>query len=453
MARLSAGAGAGAAGAAPNASGRGPERSAPTPVTGIVHLGLGAFHRAHQAPFTAEVDDERRWGIAAFTGRSPVDEALARHDGVYTLVEAGARPDAHLIEQLSSVRSGQDTAAFRSALADRRVSVLTLTITEAGYRLGADARLDLLDEEVQSDVAVLRGERRSDLATAPGRIVDALAARRASAGPLSIVSCDNLAGNGGAARSAVLGLAAEVDEALAGWIEQKIAFPSTAVDRITPRPDARARDLAEQLTGLADPAAVLTERHREWVLEDSFAAERPAWERAGALVVADVAPFEKRKLLMLNAAHTLLALEGRLRGHETVRAAFADRELRMRVEALWDEAAHLLPPEASAVEDYRAALAERFAEPGIDHRLEQIAQGSEQKLRIRVVPTVVAERAAGRTGRAALHAVAAYLRSSRRLREGLAGLHEPWANDTGVADLVEEIRDTLPDRPSGHPVS
>lgn len=441
------------AGAVPGAESRDrPERSAPAPATGIVHLGLGAFHRAHQAAFTAEVDPERRWGIAAFTGRSPVEEALDRQDGVYTLVEAGARPRARLIEQLSSVRSGQDRAALRSALADPWASVLTLTITERGYRLGADGRLDLRDEEVLSDVSVLRGERAGGLATAPGRIVDALAGRRASAGPLTVVSCDNLAGNGAATRSAVLELAGEVDDALAGWIEREIAFPSTAVDRITPRPDARARELAEHLTGIADDAAVLTERHREWVLEDSFAAERPAWEQAGALVVADVAPFETRKLLLLNAAHTLLALEGRLRGHETVRAAFADSELRRRVEALWDEAARLVPAEAGSLESYRAELAERFAEPGIDHRLEQIAEGSGEKLRIRIVRTVLAERAAGRSGRAALRAVAAHLAGSPQLRDGVAELHRPWADDDGVIDLVEEIRRTLPERPPGHPL-
>ncbi|WP_291048355.1 mannitol dehydrogenase family protein [Herbiconiux sp.] len=429
-----------------------PERSAPAPATGIVHLGLGAFHRAHQAAFTAEVDPERRWGIAAFTGRSPVEAALERQDGVYTLLEAGARPGAQLIEQLSSVRSGQDRGAFRSAVADPRVSVLTLTITERGYRLGADGRLDLRDDEVRSDIAALRGECAGGLATAPGRIVDALAVRRASTGPLTVVSCDNLAGNGAATRAAVLGLAGEVDESLAGWIEREIAFPSTAVDRITPRPDARVRELAEHLTGVADDAAVLTERHREWVLEDSFAAERPAWERAGALVVDDVVPFETRKLLLLNAAHTLLALEGRLRGHETVRAAFADPELRRRVEALWDEAARLVPAEAGSVEGYRAQLAERFAEPGIDHRLAQIAQGSGEKLRIRIVPTVLAERAAGRSGRAALRAVAAHLTGSPQLRDGIAELHRPWADDDGVLDLVEEIRRTLPEQPPGHPL-
>lgn len=426
-----------------------PVRTAPAPSTGIVHLGLGAFHRAHQAAFTADADPERRWGIAAFTGRSPVPSALEQQGGVYTLVEAGTDPTARLMEQLSSVRSGRDRAAFRSALADPRVSMLTLTLTERGYRLGADGRIDLLDDEVRSDIAVLRGERADDLMTAPGRIVDALAGRRASAGSLTVVSCDNLAVNGAATRSAVLGLAGEVDEALAGWIEREIAFPSTAVDRITPRPDARARELAEHLTGFADDAAVLTERSREWVLEDSFAADRPAWEEAGALVVTDVAPFEARKLLLLNAAHTLLALEGRLRGHETVREAFADAELRGRVEALWDEASRGIPPEAGPTDPYRSTLAERFAEPGIDHRLEQIAEGSEQKLRIRIVPTVLAERAAGRSGRAALRAVAAYLSDRPQLRDGVAELHRPWADDDGVVDLVDEIRRTLPERRAG----
>jgi fructuronate reductase len=406
-------------------------RTRPPARTGIVHLGLGAFHRAHQAAYTQAVDAERRWGIAAFTGRAQVPAALAEQDGVYTLVVAGEHARATVIDQLSTLSSGRDLPAFRAAVAAPDVSVITLTVTEAGYLLGEDGRVDLVSEEARGDIASLRAG--ADPSSAPGRLVDALAARRRGGRPLTVLSCDNLTGNGDLLREAVAGIAAEVDPSLAAWIEREVVFPRTVVDRITPASTEDTQRLAGDLTGLDDRAAVLTEAHSEWIIEDRFVTDRPAWERAGVVLAADVAPFAARKLRLLNAAHTLLALEGTLRGHETVHAAFADPVLRAAVEELWDAVARALP-DAGPLDDYRRALAARFADAAVPHRLAQIAAGSAEKIRVRIVPTVEAETRAGRDGAEGLRVVAAFLASADEtdLASAVARIHGPWARDDRV---------------------
>ncbi|WP_267188869.1 MULTISPECIES: mannitol dehydrogenase family protein [Microbacterium] len=403
----------------------------------MVHVGVGAFHRAHQAAYTQRVDDERRWGISAFTGRSAVPPALAEQDGVYTLVVPGQRPQATVIDQLTAVSSGRDRDAFRAAIADEGVAVVTVTVTEAGYLLGDDGRVDPGSAAARADIVALREGRAAQ--TAPGRLADALNTRRRTGVPLTVVSCDNLSGNGGLLRSAVLAIAAGVDEALADWIRAEVAFPDSVVDRITPAPTPEACRLAEDLTGFEDRAAVLAEAHSEWIIADAFAGDRPAWERAGAVVVHDVAPYELRKLRLLNAAHTFLALEGRLRGHVTVAEAFADPALRRGVDDLWDAAARSIPA-TTGLDDYRAALAVRFADAAIPHRLDQIAAGSAEKLRTRVIPTIEAERRAGRDGDAGLRAVAAFLatEAGTDLPSAVSRLHAPWATDDTVMTTLRD---------------
>lgn len=418
-------------------------RPRPPARTGMVHLGLGAFHRAHQAAYTHAVDSERRWGIAAFTGRSDVPTALAEQQGAYTLVVPGEPARGRVIDQITSLASGRDRAALRAAVGAEQVSVLTVTVTEAGYLLGDGGRVDLNTTTAQAEIAALRAGTAPS--TAPGRLVDALSTRRLSGAPLTVLSCDNLSGNGDVLRAAVVGLADQTDEALAAWIRTDVAFPNAVVDRITPAPTAEARRLAAELTGLDDHAAVLTEAHSEWIIEDRFAASRPAWERAGAVLVDDVAPYELRKLRLLNAAHTLLALEGSLRGHETVHAAFADPILRRAVEDLWDAATRTIGG-GTDNDRYRTALAVRFADPAVPHRLQQITADSAEKIRVRIVPTIVAERAAGRDGAAGLRVVAAFLAAEAQtaLPEAVARLHEPWATEDDVLTIVRDHAARLP---------
>jgi len=350
----------------------------------IAHVGLGAFFRSHQAWYpelanrAAAVDEGAQWGIAAFTVRSPrAAEALAAHDCRYPLVLLGRDSErVEWIESIAEAHDGADATRWREVAAS--VPVITVTITEAGYHPG---ERDAADDRAALHAGVLP-------ATVPGRLVDGLRARRDSGGgPVAIVSCDNLRDNGGVLARAVLGLARDVDPALASWIEGNASFVSTAVDRITP-----ARDPAMLPAELRDdPTALVAEEYGSWVLAGRFPAGRPAWEAAGAEFVDDIVPYELRKLWLLNAGHTLLASLGLLRGHETVAEAMGDPVCRAALDALWTDAADVLPFPPDEIAQVRAAIAVRFENPRIRHELRQIARDSEIKLRERVVP-VIAER-------------------------------------------------------------
>ncbi|MEN2737068.1 mannitol dehydrogenase family protein [Microbacterium sp. X-17] len=376
----------------------------------VAHLGLGAFHRAHQAWYTQRANEAaggEGWGIAAFTGRSPdAARVLAAQDAVYTLIERGPDGDAAtVVEALSSVHDGADTAAWRRVLADPAVGVLTLTVTEAGYRPGSSA---------------------------PARVLDGLRARfEAGAGGIAVVSCDNLPDNGAVIRDAVLALA-EPGSALDTWIRAEVSFVSSMVDRITPATTDADREAARRLTGLADAAPVVTEPFAEWVLAGDFPAGRPAWEAAGAQFVEDIAPYERRKLWLLNAGHSLLAYHGLAAGHRTVAEAVADPALSAELERLWSEQRTELPFDAATVDDALAALRARFGNARIEHRLAQIASDGSQKLGPRILDPLRSRLAAGRgPGAAQLGVLAAWSRH-------LAG---PDVRDPGAAELIAGIRD------------
>ncbi|WP_144766208.1 mannitol dehydrogenase family protein [Curtobacterium sp. 9128] len=328
---------------------------------GIVHVGVGAFARAHLAWYTQRSDGEP-WGITAFTGRSPaVADALSAQDCRYTLVTRAADGDvASVIDTIVAAHPGSDDAAFRAAVASPATSIVTLTVTENGYRAGSDV---------------------------PARLVAGLAARRAAgAGRIALLSLDNLTHNGTVLRDAVLDAAA--DDALRGWIADHVAFPSSMVDRITPATtDADVAALADLDGALpGDRVPVVTEPFAEWVVEDRFdGIDRPDWASAGVRIVDDVTPYEQRKLWLLNGAHSLLAYLGLQLGYATVADAMADPVCRAAVEQLWDEAATELPLPGAEVTAARAALVERFANPRIRHTLVQIAAGGSEKLPVRVV--------------------------------------------------------------------
>ncbi|MFZ4841304.1 mannitol dehydrogenase family protein [Mycetocola saprophilus] len=374
----------------------------------IVHLGIGAFARAHQAWLTSLADTAGEWGIAAFTGRSTtVADELAPQGGLYTLITRAAEGDrTEIVDSIVAVYPGSDIPTWSALVAADTTALITLTITEAGYRLGADGALDTSDPAVRADI---EGFGHRDPETAPGRLVHGLAARRAAgAGPIAIVSCDNLPGNGELVRAMLADFAAAVDPGLAEWIAAHVSSVSTSIDRITPRTTPEDIETAAELTGFSDASPVVTEPFFDWVLSGDFPAGRPAWELAGARFVEDIEPFEARKLWLLNGAHTLLASAGRLRGHETVAEALADPACRGWVEAFWDEAArHLTAPELE-LPRYRAQLIERFENQRIRHNLAQIALDNVTKIRLRILPVLRAEREAGRTGEAAARAVAAW---------------------------------------------
>ena len=395
----------------------------------IAHLGLGNFSRAHQAWYTDRAPDAGRWGIAAFTGRSPsLAEALAPQDGLFTLVTRARDGDRFdVVGSLSAVHPASDHAAWLRYLRSAELAVVTLTVTEAGYCRGADGSLDTGRADVRDDVAALRSDPGATVQTMPGRLVAGLLARRsAAAGPIAVVPCDNLPQNGAVTARVVRELASAVDPTLVPWIDDSVSFVTTMVDRITPRTVDADRDAVLAATGLSDEAPVVTEPFSEWVLSGEFPAGRPDWPAAGARVVDDVAPFEERKLWLLNGAHSLLAYGGTLRGHETVADAVADPVCRGWITEWWDEAQQHLELPAASVEPYRAALLERFANPGIRHQLAQIAADGSQKLAVRILPVLRAERAAGRVPPGATRALAAWV---CHLRGEGAPLRDPAADE------------------------
>ncbi len=356
----------------------------------IVHLGLGAFHRAHQAWYTQVANDSGEgdgWGIAAFTGRTPAAaEVLAAQDAIYTLIERGSTKDtARLIESISSAADGGDETRWSDAVADPAVAIVTLTITEAGYRATGPA-------------------------SAGARLVDGLRARRAAGAPaLAVVSCDNLPENGTVVRDLVRGIAAG-EPGLVDWIDSTVSFVSTMVDRITPASTPHDQAVALELTGFADAAPVVTEPFSEWVLSGAFPSGRPDWEVAGARFVDDIEPFERRKLWLLNAGHSALAYLGLLRGRTTIAEAMADTVCRDALEQLWAEASPVLPFDDAELDAQLATLRARFENARIEHRLVQIAQDGSQKLPPRILDVAAARAHAGLpVGSAEARTVAAWI--------------------------------------------
>jgi fructuronate reductase len=408
-------------------------RDGPAPPVAIAHLGLGSFFRAHQAVYTDEAPGS--WGIAAFAGRSAgLAGRLTAQDGLYTLLVQG--PDGARTSVVSSVaqaRAGADVDGWLEVVAAPATALVTLTVSEAAYLRTDGGRLDLA--AVAADVAAVRSADLAAVRTVPGRLVAGLAARRrAGAGPIAVVPCDNLLGNGSAVRRVVLDLADAADDGLAGWIRSSVSFVDTEVDRITPRPTPADVATVARLTGVRDECPVVTEPFREWVLAGSFPAGRPGWD---ALFVQDVRPYEERKLWLLNGAHSLLAYAGSIRGHHTVAEAVADETCAGWMEAWWDEAARHLDLPAGTVDAYRAATRARFANPAMRHLLAQIASDGSQKLPVRVLPVVRAELAAGRVPVAGARALAAWV---LHLRGAGAPVTDPRA-----ADLTRRAAGPLPE--------
>ena len=388
----------------------------PAPPVRHVHLGLGNFFRAHQAWYSSHAPDAAQWGIAAFTGRgsqrsSAVASALSAQDGLYTLITRASDGDRfETITSIARVHTADDHAAWLGYFADPLVQVVTSTITEAGYLRAADGGLDAGQPEIVAEVAALRRDLTVPVRTAPARLVAGLAARRmAGGGPLTMVPCDNLPGNGPAVARVIGDLAELVDPSLPGWIADNVAYVTTMVDRITPVPTAQDIAGAQAQTGVHDRAAVVTEPFSEWVIGGEFAAGRPRWEDAGATFTDDVAPFEQRKLWLLNGAHSMLAYAGSLRGHVTVADAMRDPTCLRWLDEWWEVASRHLTLPAVDNAAYRAALTERFANPRMLHRLDQIAWDGSQKLPIRVLPTLRREWAAGRLPAGAVRPVAAWV--------------------------------------------
>ncbi|MDG6105027.1 mannitol dehydrogenase family protein [Dactylosporangium aurantiacum] len=396
---------------------------------GIVHLGVGAFHRAHQAVYTdAVLAADPTWGISGYTQRSAaVRDRLAPQDGLYTVLErgAGAGPP-HVVGALREIRGPEEDGGPAARIADPRVRLVTLTVTEKGYRPDAPT---------------------------VGRLVAGLdARRRADAGPVSVLSCDNLPANGATLRGLVADRCAALPdgERLLDWITTSVAFPSCVVDRIVPATTPADLAAAASALGVADEGAVVAEPFTQWVIEDAFAAGRPDW---AATFTADVAPYEAAKLRLLNATHSLLAYTGALAGHDTIAAAMTDPALAETAYRFMTEDAvpTLTLPPGFDLGGYQDTILRRFADPALGHRTAQVAADGSLKLPIRLLGTARDRLAAGATPQWTALAVAAwmvYVATRQPLDDPIAGtLAAATAGYSTPASLVDPLLELLPPVP------
>lgn len=366
---------------------------------GVVHLGIGAFHRAHQAVFfdALMAAGHHGWMIRGASLRSAaVAQAMNPQDGLFTvLLRDGEEERAQVVGSVRDVLvAPDDPQALVRALADPAVALVTLTVTEKGYCLDpATGALRTDDPAVAADIANFAAPM-----TAPGFLVAGLAARRAAGiAPFTVLSCDNLPENGQRTRAAVIALACASDPALAEWIAAKVAFPSSMVDRIVPATTTDDLDNFESATGWRDEALVATEPFIQWVVEDWFCNRRPPLNDVGVQFTCDVAGWEKAKLRLLNGAHSAIAYLGGLAGYAHVHQAMAAPGFATLIDTLWDEAqATLDPVDGFDPAAYRAQLRARFAHGALMHRTHQIALDGSQKLPQRWLQTILATRRAGR---------------------------------------------------------
>lgn len=381
---------------------------------GIVHLGVGAFHRAHQAVYCDDVlnDGAMEWGIAGVSLRSPaLRDALLPQDRLYTVCSrSGAGDDCRIVGSLTDLLvAPEDPARVLAVLSAPETRIVTLTVTEKGY----------CHDPASGDLVVAHPDIAHDLdnpespRSVPGYLVEAIRRRRAEGLPaFTVLSCDNLPANGRTAKRILHQFAGEWDADLAAYVEAELACPSTMVDRIVPATtDGDKKSVAARL-GVADAWPIATEPFCQWVVEDRFPAGRPHWDRHGAQIVKDVEPYELMKLRLLNGSHSTIAYLGYLSGHETVADAMADTMLAGLVRRLMDEETTPTLPALPEIDldGYKAALLERFANPALRHRTWQIAMDGSQKLPQRLLDTIRRQLAHGAPFAVACLAVAAWIR-------------------------------------------
>ncbi len=380
--------------------------------TGIVHLGLGAFHRAHQAVFTDDClsAGETEWGIAAASLRSPdTRDALAPQDGLYTLaLRESANQTLRVIGAIGrTFVAPEDPGALLAAMTDPAVRIVSLTVTEKGYTANVpagDLRLD--DPGVQHDLATPQSPQ-----TALGFAAQALAMRRAAGiKPFTLLSCDNLPGNGRILHKVLAQFAASRDADFGRYVTDEVTCPSCMVDRIVPSTTDMDRDGIARHLGLRDAWPVVAEPFFQWVIEDRFPTGRPEWERAGVEFAANVEPHEAMKLRLLNGAHSSIAAMGRICGHGTVAEAMGNPVIRAFITAYWAEVG---PTIASGIDvaRYTARLLTRFDNSALHHRCAQIATDSSLKVPQRIVAPLRELVARGRPAPMLCFALAAWIRS------------------------------------------
>jgi fructuronate reductase len=441
----------------------------PRPGVGIVHLGLGAFFRAHGALYVAEAMAKSGgdWGIVGVSLVRPDQrDKLAPQGFAYTALELGPEGETpQVVDVVQDVLvAPENLAAVLDTMAAPGVRIVSLTVTEKGYcHDPATGRLNREHPDIVHDLANPEAPR-----SAPGFLVRALARRRAAGvPPFTVLTCDNLPDNGAMVRGVVLELAGLVDPALADWIAAEGAFPSTMVDRIVPATKPEDIDRVAALTGRLDLSPVMHEPFRQWVVEDHFVGgARPDLDAVGVQLVDDVRPFELMKLRMLNGTHSSLAYLGYLAGHETIADTVADPIFAAFVRRLWtaEIIPTLAPPPGEDLAAYADALFARYANPAIRHRTWQIAMDGSQKLPQRLLGTLADNRAAGRPTPGLALAVAAWMRyvggvdeqgAAIDVRDPLAARLKTLSDSEATADgkvaALLSVREIFPPALAGGP--
>ncbi|MBE1878756.1 mannitol dehydrogenase family protein [Myceligenerans pegani] len=437
---------------------------------GIVHLGIGAFHRAHQAVYTERAmsaTGDLGWGILGVTQRSAtVRDQLRPQGGVYGVLTAGATASSHGLVVGDDLRldlvgavvdvayPAEETARVLAAVAAPTTHVVTLTITEKGYARLPGGGLDV--GRVRADLDALAAESSmpgaspAPASSAIGLLVRGLAARhRAGDAPLTVLTCDNMVDNGHVLERLVR---EAVDAALPGsegddlraYLDSRVAFPCSMVDRIAPATTPGQRDAVERALGVRDEGLVVGEPFAQWVVEDRFAGPRPAWEHAGATLTSDVAPYEQAKLRLLNGTHSLIAYAGALAGHATIAEAVADPHIagHARTYLFEDALPTLSPPDGADLRAYGEEILRRFANPHTGHTTIQVAMDGTQKIPFRWGGVLADRLEAGRVPQGVSFALASWARfvHRRTLAARGQGADVPGGSCDGVDDpRAEEL--------------
>lgn len=363
---------------------------------GILHFGVGNFHRAHLEFMTShllEDPTQRSWGICGamiLPGDERLYKALKEQDGEYTLTVCGrdGKNEVYRLGALVELYWGiEQKEAILDKIADKNIRIITLTITEGGYNISRQTGEFMLDNaQVAHDIA-----NPANPVTAFGYVAEGLRRRKAlGAGPITILSCDNLQHNGNTARRAFMSFVEAQDQVLAEWMEANVTFPNSMVDRITPatRPEDVERLNKENATD--DKAPVYCEDFIQWVVEDNFAAGRPAWETVGAQMTDDVTAFENMKLSLLNASHTLLSYPSFLYGYRKVDAAMHDERIAKFVRQFMDiDITPYVPaPKDTDLELYKQTLCERFGNRTVSDQVARLCFDGASKFPVYVMPNL-----------------------------------------------------------------
>lgn len=363
---------------------------------GIVHIGVGGFHRSHEAYYTDKLLEDTgttEWGICGVglrTADRKIAEVLKRQDYLYTLIvkHPDGRIENRIIGSIIDFMLGcDDPAAVTTRMASETTKIVSLTITEGGYNFNpATGKFDFKNPDVKHDLANPESPRMIF-----GYLTEALRKRRAAGLlPFTIQSCDNIQHNGDITREMLLAFADKQDPSLADWITQHVSFPNAMVDRITPVTTAADIQMLEEDFGLKDEWPVTCEPFCQWVIEDNFSNTRPQWEEVGAQFVPDVTPYETMKIRLLNAGHSVLGLLGSIHGYETIDSCVSDPLFATYLRRFMDaEATPVLDPvEGIDIEDYKNSLIKRFANPNIKDALSRICLESSSKLPKFLIPTI-----------------------------------------------------------------